>query len=69
MEYGFSFYGAVNPAALITFAGPAVEFGFKAGPGLEFRSGFFKAAIELGYSYSASTSHGFYAKGGLGICF
>lgn len=69
LKAGFSFYGSVNPAALITFVGPTVEFGIKVGPGVEYRSGFFRAAVELGYRYSVSTSHGFYAKGGIGICF
>ncbi|HNV35130.1 MAG TPA: hypothetical protein PKK63_06325 [Bacillota bacterium] len=66
---GFSFYVDVNPAALVWFAGPSVEFGIKAGPGIEFRSGFFKAIVEGGYAYSATRGHGFYAKGGLGIAF
>lgn len=69
LKAGFSFYGSVNPAALITFVGPTVGFGIKVGPGVEYRSGFFKAAAELGYSYSVSTSHDFYVKGGIGICF
>ncbi len=69
MSNTLSFYVGVNPAALIYFAGPTVEFGIKTGPGIEFRSGMLKLAAEIGYRYSASTSHGFYAKGGIGIAF
>lgn len=69
MSNTLSFYIGVNPAALIYFVGPTVEFGIKTGPGIEFRSGMLKLAAEIGYSYSAGTSHGFYAKGGVGIAF
>lgn len=69
MSGGFSFYGCVNPAALISIAGTGVSIGVKVGPGIEYRGGFFRAAAELGYRYSAGTGHGFYAKGGIGICF
>ena len=69
MKYGFSFYVDVNPAALVFFAGPAVQFGIKAGPGVEYRSGFFKAQVEGGYAYAAYRGHWFYVKGGVGIVF
>lgn len=70
MKYGFSFYVDVNPVVIIWFPAPvAVEFGVKLGPGIEYRSGMFKAQVEGGYAYSKTTSHWFYVKGGLGLAF
>lgn len=70
-EYELSLFAGISPSFLTRLGQTDLGFGFKAGPGIDFRWQHLRIMYELGYGFETlwEIGHHFYTKAGIGYRF